>query len=139
MGQARQFAPQAGPIHIHITPYHQYLLTLLFPLLIPSQSFIMMFNALYSFAILSIYCHASLAMPLVQRATPTIKVLASPAPSGGTTPARGKDNLCTAAQITAIKAAFAETRVLTQAAVTKLTVTSTENSEGVKTWVGTCM
>ena len=96
----------------------------------------MKFNVLYSFAILSIYCQASLAMPLERRATPTFKVLASDAPKEGETPARGKDNLCTAAQIKAIKDAFAETVILAQAASTKLGVTRAETSEGVTTWVG---
>ena len=96
----------------------------------------MKFNAIYSFAIFSIYYQASLAMPLQKRATPTFKVLASDTPTDGSTPARGTDNLCTAAQITAIKAAFAETVVLAQAASTKLGVTRAETSEGVTTWVG---
>ena len=96
----------------------------------------MKFNALYSFAILSIYYQASLAMPLQRRATPTFKVLASDAPAEGETPVRGKDNLCTVDQVKAIKAAFAETVVLAQAASTKLGVTRAETSEGVTTWVG---
>ena len=100
---------------------------------------VMKFNALYSFGIISIYCHPLLAMPLLRRVTPTFKVLASGTPAAGTTPTRGKDNLCTAEQIAAIKAGFAEARALALAAESRLTPADAEKSEGVTTWVGTCM
>jgi len=100
----------------------------------------MKFNALYSFAIISISCHTSLALPLQRRATPTIKVLASPAPADGTTPAPGQDNLCSEAQVTAIKAGMVEANVLAAAASAKLSgKADAEKSEGVTTWIGACM
>ena len=99
----------------------------------------MKFNALYSSAIISIYCHPLLAMPLLRRVTPTFKVLASGTPAAGTPPARGEDNLCTANQIAAIKAGFAEASVLALAAQAKLTPAGAEKSEGVTTWVGAGM
>ena len=101
----------------------------------------MKFNALCSFAIISISCHASLALPVQKRATPTIKVLASPAPAAGAaTPPRGKDNLCSASQITLIKAGMVEANVLAAAASSKLSgKADAEKSEGVVTWLGPCM
>ena len=111
--------------------------------------FPMRFNVLYSVAIISIYCHASLAVPLLRRATPTmevlvvpptIKILASPVPPPGHAPPRGHDNLCSPAQVASIISGMAEAHALASAAVTKLShVVKAEQSEGILTWLGACM
>ena len=112
--------------------------------------FTMKVNVLYSVALISSYCLAgSLALPLLKSGTPTmevlvapptIKILASPVPSPGPPPARGNDNLCSPAQVAAIRNGMTEARALASAAVTKLShVVNAERSEGILTWLGACM
>jgi hypothetical protein len=91
----------------------------------------MKLNTLYVFAAISIHGGVSLALPLLRRAAPTLKVVTKAQPDAA------GDDFCSPDQVAALRAGMTEAKTMATAASRVLAQQDVTKSEGVTTWLGT--